>query len=1472
MNTENNKPVKIKKTIALLFFILFWINAHAFEFTSYKNPPIDTTKAFALTQKVENEGRFINSCEDALAVYLPQGISKKIGEQEYILVLESMSFSPEGAKLTAYMSVEVPKSEKRISLKGSNINFAPDGFTGGARLELGEDADFSIGENLTLVLKGDMEQSKTYVDCDCDGYKEMGLDGEIQFNRDKFIPVDENGEISRDPYEKVSATFETRIASWDDLIIDVGISPFQIAELKDFNFSVNHAVFDFSEQANSPIIEFPRDYKSSDFTDGNQLMWKGFFLKDLVVRLPKTFNRKDGKRSTIEAHNLLIDNIGLSGIFMATNIFSLNEGEMDKWGFSLDELSANITKNQLVSCGFKGTINVPPLGESANLGYEAFIDPGNQYNFKVITNETLNMDIWAAKISLEPNSYVEINVIDDKFYPRAVLNGQLAVNANKVELANVDFEELAISTRAPYMKVKAFSFGSEVANQKLGNFPIGITNVGLITENDRTGLQFDLRLNLVKEGSGGFSGETGLVLYARQYEENNRTRWKYDGFDVRRIKIDINGGAFKLNGSALFFKDDPLYGDGFNGNLTAKYEGLAELEATAVFGNTGKFRYFYTDGLIDLEKGIPIFSGVNLYSFGGGLYHNMRRMGYNETSTSQIGMTKSGIVYKPDEKTAFGFKATVGIGLTSKEAFNADLTLEMAFNKNAGVDRILFEGNGYFMTPPIPTNVQKVLDKCKKLSKDQDPNGSDEKETGSRSCISAHTSLDFDFRNRVTHGNLSVYINLPGDIIKGIGPEGKAGEAVMHFAPNEWYIHIGKPTDRIGIKVLNLASLNSYFMMGTNIPGSPPPPARVSKILGDIDLDYMGDLNQLGEGKGIAFGAGLELSTGDLKFPPFYARFDAGIGFDVMMKNYGNVSCKGQSEALGINGWYANGQVWAYLEGDIGIKIDWRFIKGKYQILSVGAAAVLQAKLPNPFWMRGIVGGRYSILGGLVKGNCRFEFEIGEQCEIEGNYNPMQNVEIISEITPNDGSSDVNVFNAPQAVFNMPIGKVFDLADMDGNKLSYKVQLDHFKILDDGKEIQGTIKYNDEKDVLIFDSYEVLPPEKSITADVQVSFKEKKNGTWETLTIDGNAVIENRKVTFKTGKAPDFIPLSNVKYSYPLPMMFNYYQNETDIGYIQLKKGQEYLFNPGIEWKQVGCYEEKQGKRNYFYFNYNASERKISFTQPGGLRNNAIYGFKLINVPASSMGEIDKNVTAITTPQNGGNVEITTKIAEGTIDLLQEKNIFETHFRTSKYNTFSTKIDNLSMGQGSLWAIRALVHEISKSIYAGEKFDKYETEGDNEISQLIECINILDNKTWYKELIYPYTYENYPLANSIYINNREIFPVGIPPERTMKISILKGTENLNEADLLNGTPNTETGLAKFKSTLVDYCERDYSNLAIQACAKFWNSPDIDSDIKYLIVNSFPPVRKGDYRFKLNYVLPGTNVVTSTKELTITLDY
>jgi hypothetical protein len=56
--------------------------------------------------------------------------------------------------------------------------------------------------------------------------------------------------------------------------------------------------------------------------------------------------------------------------------------------------------------------------------------------------------------------------------------------------------------------------------------------------------------------------------------------------------------------------------------------------------------------------------------------------------------------------------------------------------------------------------------------------------------------------------------------------------------------------------------------------------------------------------------------------------------------------------------------------------------KGDFEILGVHAAALLEVGGPKPLWVTGTVRGRYSILGGLVKGDCSFKFSKGTECRL----------------------------------------------------------------------------------------------------------------------------------------------------------------------------------------------------------------------------------------------------------------------------------------------------------------------------------------------------------------------------------------------------------------------------------------------------------------------------------------------------------
>ncbi|MEL7003625.1 MAG: hypothetical protein AAFN93_12955, partial [Bacteroidota bacterium] len=1152
------------------------------------------------------------------------------------------------------------------------------------------------------------------------------------------------------------------------------------------------------------------------------------------------------------------------------NLIPINDGNMNGWAFSLDSIGISLQANELMSAGFDGDIVIPVSKQEKAFGYHAIINPGNEYIFNVSSTDSIEFSMFkTSKVELYPASYLEVSVIDDKFRPKANLHGRMNISAKLgssekgFEVADITFEDLTIQSVKPYIQVGNFSFGSEGLEQTMANFPVSINNIGMrsISDNE-VGLDFDLILNLTGKNGGSFGADAGLTILGELPAGERIQNWKYKNIQVRDIAVDIDGGAFKFKGNLKFYREDAVYGDGFNGQVQAEFKPGIKVQATAIFGNVDGFRYWYVDALASLPTGIPIFTGVGIYGFGGGAYYRMAMD--TQGNGSPLGETVSGVVYVPKENGGLGLKATIEIGSHPKpEAFTGDVTFEMAFFQGGGLRYISFKGNGYLATPPADGALAKIKEKtgklastvaklekslagsaaapllCENAAADQSVTqiyGQIGNAAGKKGQISAHVFISYDFENRVLHGNFEAYVNIAGGLIQGIGPGGRAGWAVLHFAPDEWYVYVGTPDDRMGLKMgvgPISAQTTSYFMVGTKIPGSPPPPDNVADILGldASDLDYMRDLNALGNGAGFAFGASFGIDTGDLTFLMFYARFAAGAGFDIMLKDYGSAQCAGASGPLGINGWYANGQAYAFFEGKIGIRIKIFGKRKKINILDIGAAAILQAKLPNPFWMRGIVGGRFSVLGGLVKGRCRFEVTLGKECELVNEGSVVEGIRVISQITPNNGDREVNVFTAPQAIFNMQVNKVFRMVDLDDKMKSFRIKLDEFKLIQDNYEIPGEYVWNDEKDVIAFDAYDILPSEKEVTVIAQVSFEENVSGSWAPVIVDGTKYIERLESTFTSGIAPDHIPHDNIEYSYPVISQLNFHKDEYGQGYIKLKKGQPDLFQLGDEWAQKGRMTSVSGNQAFFDFNYSNSSKEVTFNIPTGIENGQIHAFELVNLPAQVAQAIDRNVTSVSNKiePNGETIdtEITSKQADGSISELQEKAIFTSHFRASNYPTFGAKI----AAQSVFDTFRGLlipwdIHYLTSPTTTDEYFDQAEISGNKYTGyqSMVYLEADVQGNDYYENYVYPLVYEDYPV-NGIRVTWRDVDSLGLIPIRAMNIRQTNESELLEESDIAAGVYTASDNLA-YRYNMSYYMAYDFYEIQAKVVDRYVGSTNV----------------------------------------------
>ena len=1501
----------------------------AFSLFTGNDPETDKEigKAIGSFDELEKSGNFSNTINPNELTEFPIGIRENVSNVEYGIVVTKAKFTPEYAIINVYARIVTPQAgaeggKKTLYFGAEGVKLSYNGrIVGDAKLSLLGDINMPFNQNqwmLTLEggkinkINGESNNDNTYVVIDCDGIKELSLKGNVQISRNVLVPLDDKGAMlpeigTNGKTNRVRGDFALKASDWNDLLVKVSITPFAITKQtqdKDkgyFSFFVNNAVLDLSDLRTDASVVFPNYYATHGYLIAGTETWRGLYVQSLYVGLPQEFKTEDhiDSRVSFQAQNLLIDSYGVSGSFSANNIFPLEKGltsNQNAWRYSLDQIGVDLAASKIVGANIKGKVQLPVQKQNDGnqnssipnyLGYQGMITE-EQYLISVTTLSDINFDIWSAKATIATGSSIEMRVKNREFLPKAILNGSLAIGANGDPKENSDpnakkdadfkgivFEGLTIQTKAPFVTAKYFGVKG-VGDQKLAGFPASVKNIFIEADNGYANLGFEVTVGLQEER---FSASGGMKINGLIVNENNRQRWKYDGFTLTKLELrNVDIGVATVSGSLQIMRKDPLYGNGFMASLSAKdIKGLesAVITVNAAFGYS-TYRYWGFNGLVD-KLNITTPTGVTLTGFTGGAFYHM--IPDRELSMQHKDLP---MVLKPDNRVGLALRAGVYGALKDEKVASFMAGFNISTNPNGGLANIGFIGEATIMSSldssfPNPFNVVQAkfremlgnptnltdLYKDSKVKQFLDTSEVADRyplETTYPKPIYAKLAMDYDFSNNVFHASLDTYVNIAKGVVSGIGQNGRAGWAVLHIAPNDWYMHIGTPTDMIGLKVgfgnFSLQS-GSYFMVGNHIPGSPPPPVEVAQILGLQlnDIDYMKDLNALGEGKGFAFGTHLKFDTGDMTALFLYARFQAGLGGDIMLKNYGEAKCSNRGgDQIGINGWYANGQAYVYLQGELGIKIKLWFVKKKIPIIKAGAAALLQAKGPNPYWARGYLGGHYNLLGGMIKGKFRFKLEFGEECKLE-NESVLGGMKIITDLTPKKDDTNVDVFAIPQATFAVRVNEPIVIPEDDGDH-TYKVVVEKMTIVDDqGKEIKGTIEYANSKDIANFVSDDILPPSKTLKAIAQVSFMEKKGGMYEVVMVDGKKAVEVEERTFTTGTAPNLIPLSNIKYAYPVVEQENYYIGESNNGYIKLKRGQDYLFDdPNWTTKTVFATDSKTESN----FTYDANENTVKFTVPN-LNKQKDYTFALIaknknGVSNSSGNQTEEQTVKTEESEEESGVSVTTEVKkaqnlskDGEIDRLSFV------FRTSKYNTLSDKLSALNFNP--LWLkVSSDVVTLQNNMNADEYFDVTELTGSKytDNKPLINLTALMDDSFAgkFKGLFY----NNYPIDQITLIRaeSDEDF-VGIPPVKAFTIftSYLQYLGNDKGNQFLKQT-------FPYKYDLFSFYKADWYELVSKAASKYVGSPANARPkvINSLLQSNFGIIPTIKYKVKAKYTLPG----------------
>ncbi len=555
--------------------------------------------------------------------------------------------------------------------------------------------------------------------------------------------------------------------------------------------------------------------------------------------------------------------------------------------------------------------------------------------------------------------------------------------------------------------------------------------------------------------------------------------------------------------------------------------------------------------------------------------------------------------------------------------------------------------------------------------------------------INGHGHIGYDFQQKIFDAGVGLNVNYK--VLKGNGWLALN----INGGNGEWYFKLGDPDKRINVNVLDLATINAYLMMGTKIPGIPDPPANILSYFPEYKSSRDNTLISSAVAPGFAFGAGLQYGPVDMSYLIFYMHLSAGMGFDVNLRQYSE-GCNGSTDLPGINGWYANGQFYAWASFAFGLNVDVWFYSGKIDVAELEAAALFQAGLVNPSWFEGWLYGHFDVLGGLISGTMHFHASVGDKCVPAGN--PLgSDIPIISEIRPGKTESDISIARNPQVAFNFPVDYDFEVKNSNSNgdevlntihisltEFTVRRKSDNAVVADLNNN--QNLSFTEEMKLATLYTKEAFDPQTYYTISVTVQALDAKTNS--VLMYKGNPVTETSTVDFKTGDCLHRLDenAQTMLGSYPFKKQRYFLQGEQSTGFIQLDKNYPCLLNdPNYELLAQYISYQSPSQFTTQEVKVGQSGDKLTFPIPN-LPNERITELRIIKrrtvnknavMQKVSLGYENKNIYVSNVSE--GNTSLV-NLNSSKISGISESNaskdleLYSYYFKTSKYNTLAEKL------------------------------------------------------------------------------------------------------------------------------------------------------------------------------------------------------
>lgn len=1216
----------------------------------YKNFPFLNSSEIKVQKKAEEffnqldaGGHLITALTGLEKVKFPVGMVYPTESGVKISIgIERMEFDGLVASLkNVFMKVEYAGAPPLI-FGAPEITFTRTGGFVEATLGLVGDVPIPVNgsDETLLILKGYNFRTKKgcVARISCNGFESASLDMAVYLSRSLVYPVDALG---RDTRKYLFADLTTTVNDFRNISAGVNFNqPFKIKGVDQVIFTVRDAIFDGSEMETTAGLPFPNNYFSSNNDGFEYAQWQGVYISSFKVQLDRFYDLQTEDEFGIEVHNLFIDRYGVTGQAAATKLLSLDKGNIGAARISIERAEVDILKNSVKSLQVSGRVTVPVLDDGhsdSGLGYVAGVfNNGWVANASVEPGDTLTFPVLKDAIELFPGSFLEIgqSVETEEYVVQVNLCGKVdpaKVWPAKSEKPSTDssaiyFENFAVQSTSPVIRDVGFWQVPRQIDIPFGPVLFTISDVAAGNTVDGNFL-FHFYGGASFSGDQGFniSGQAGVNIFG-VYDADQRL--KYDRTEVERVGLCIAtnswGGSVELH----WFDEDPVYGSGFQGNAAVSIKSMgydpnsgcdfnAGIYANAIFGNVDSTRFYNFELLyLNLEKGISM-GALELYGIGGAISNGMAGRGIADidfkavdladtaqyqntalgTNQSLLGYSLLGVKYIPDKQVGFGIRLmAIAASPGKSNIINMNAVLSFNFNGDGGLDSIKFDVQGQMFN-------EITLDK---INNEFVP-------------VYFSCTVLYDNVHDLFLLNAEIDIDLKRQVVGG-------GHLTLYIDSEKWYIHVGKPgvPGDLGliIPIVGLET-NAYFCAGSyNVPDMPPLPPEIRNVFsnaGQRNFDVSDDL------AGMAFGAHLDLGDPEEKsFLFFYYKLHILIGLDINIRNYEGYSCSGDPD-FGLQQWYGKGQVYAYINGAIGINAGVK----KFPILDLMAAFKIYLEAPRPTYGEFAVAVKFRVLGGLIKGRAKIEASFGNQCILEKNNIELN---VFDEVIAPENEQTLNV--AQDITFSGGVPFYRSFPDDLGNSL-FQVRLeddqksdytgnsgiDYSKIGFAYYQKDGIITsvrcekvFSEDNTFVTYIPEETWPPNTEVWINPVAYFQQSidQGLSWSPVEDQEGNTSQDTVYLFTTGDYPEKIPSYNIEYSYPLNKMSNYYPEQNNgQGLIKLKKGMSPIFDGKEVVARITC---KSGDIPSFDSKcaYNKEDKILTWDMPPGrMEHGQLYAIRI---------------------------------------------------------------------------------------------------------------------------------------------------------------------------------------------------------------------------------------------------------------------